>query len=91
MGFNTLEPYRWLQKTSHEAPPEGPVFLLTTMEELNSMDLSQLYWWSNVVYEDGEEIADRNKRYVVMEYNNYDDLKAAIAGAQYWAAEGRLV
>lgn len=90
-NFNTLEPYRWLQKTSHEAPPEGPVFLLTTMEELNSMDLSQLYWWSNVVYEDGEEIADRNKRYVVMEYNNYDDLKAAIAGAQYWAAEGRLV
>lgn len=90
-NFNTLEPYRWLQKTSHEAPPEGPVFLLTTMEELNSMDLSQLYWWSNVVYEDGEEIADRNKRYVVMEYNNYDDLKAAIAGAQSWAAEGRLV
>lgn len=86
--FNTLEPYEWLQKTSHAQPPEGPVFLLTTMEELQSMGLTQLYWWSDVVYEDGEEIADRNKRYVVMAYDTAADLQAAVAGAQSWAAEG---
>lgn len=87
--FNTLKPYQWLQKTSHAQPPEGPVFLLTTMEELNGMNLTQLYWWSDVVYEDGEEIEDRSKRYVVMSYESYADLQAAVAGAQSWEAEGR--
>lgn len=83
--FNTMVPYHWLQKTSHAQPPEGPVFLLTTMEELGTMDLSQLYWWSNVVYEDGEEQTNRSQRYIVMEYKDYDDMRAAIAGAQSWA------
>ena len=87
-NFNTLEPYEWLQKTSHVQPPEGPVFLLTTMEELQSMNLTQLYWWSDVVYEDGEEIADRNKHYVVMAYDSAAELQTAVAGAQSWAAEG---
>lgn len=86
--FNTLEPYVWLQKTSHATLPEEPVFLLTTMEELHNMGLTQLYWWSNVVYEDGDDI-DRDIRYVVMEYKSGDDMKAAVAGAQSWEAEGR--
>lgn len=85
--FNTMQPYEWLQKTDHAQPPEGPVFLLTTMEELNSMHLEQLYWWSNVVYEDGEEIADRTKRYIVMEYKDYNDMMAAVQGAQSWETE----
>ena len=88
--YNTMEPIQWLQKTSHAEPPEGTIFLLTTMEELNSMNLSQLYWWSNVVYEDGEEQTNRNVRYIVMEYKSYDDMMAAIAGAQSWAAEGKV-
>lgn len=87
-NFNTLEPSQWLQKTSHAQPPEGPVFLLTTMQELQSMNLTQLYWWSDVVYEDGEEIADRNKRYVVMAYDSAAELQTAVAGAQSWVAEG---
>ena len=52
------------------------------------MNLTQLYWWSDVVYEDGEEIADRNKRYVVMAYDSAAELQTAVAGAQSWAAEG---
>lgn len=88
--FNTLEPYEWLQKTSHAELPDDKIFLLTTMEELHHMGLSELYWWSNVVYQDGEDV-DMNVRYVVMEYKSGDDMKAAIAGAQSWAekdAEG---
>lgn len=82
--FNTMQPYQWLQKTSHGTPPEGQVFLLTTMDELGSMNLSQLYWWSNVVYEDGDEQENRAHRYVVMVYKNYDDMIAAVQGAQSW-------
>lgn len=81
--FNTMEPYQWLQKTSHADPPEGPVFLLTTSEELNSMGLSRLYWWSNVVYEDDEQaVEDRTRRYIVMAYPDYSDMMNAIHGAQ---------
>lgn len=89
--FNTMQPYQWLQKTSHAQPPEGKIFLLTTRDELGTMGLSNLYWWSTVVYEDDEQqITDRTKRYVVMEYSSYDDMMAAIAGAQSWAAEGKV-
>lgn len=87
--FNTMVPDHWLQKTSHSQPPEGKIFLLTTMDELGMMGLTDLYWWSTVVYEDDEqEITDRTKRYVVMEYSSYDDMMAAIQGAQSWAEEG---
>lgn len=85
--FNTLAPYQWLQKTSHTQPPEGPVFLLTTSEELQKMNLSRLYWWSNVVYEDGEEQTDRNKRYLVMAYDSADAMMNAIRGAQSEAGQ----
>lgn len=85
--FNTLAPYQWLQKTSHAQPPEGPVFLLTTSEELKGMNLSRLYWWSNVVYEDGEEQTDRNKRYIVMAYDSADAMMNAIRGAQSEAGQ----
>ena len=85
-NFNTMQPYEWLQKTSHANPPEGQIFLLTTMDELGSMNLSQLYWWSTVVYEDGDEQENRAHRYVVMVYKNYEDMMAAIHGAQSWAA-----
>ena len=85
-NFNTMQPYEWLQKTSHANPPEGQIFLLTTMDELGSMNLSQLYWWSTVVYEDGDEQENRAHRYVVMVYKNYEDMMAAIRGAQSWAA-----
>ena len=46
------------------------------------MNLSRLYWWSNVVYEDGEEQTDRNKRYLVMAYDSADAMMNAIRGAQ---------
>ena len=80
--FATLQPHQWLQKTSHAQPPEGPVFLLTTMDELGGMGLSELYWWSDVVYEDSDQaVPDRTKRYVVMAYENAADLQAAVQGA----------
>lgn len=82
--FNTMNPHTWLQKTSHSAPPEGSLFLLTTKEELETMNLSQLYWWSDVVYEDGEEQQDASKRYIVMQYSSYEDMMSAIQGAQSW-------
>lgn len=81
--LTTMEPFEWLQKSSHEQPPEGPVFLLTTRDELGQMEMSELYWWSTVVYEDGdEEVPDYTKRYVVMVYKNYEDMMAAVQGAQ---------
>ena len=83
--FNSMEVSHWLQKTSHANPPEGPVFLLTTLDELGNMGLSDLYWWSNVVYEDSEtEITDRTKRYIVMAYPDYNDMVSAVAGARSW-------
>lgn len=88
-NFNTMEPSQWLQKTSHAQPPEGKIFLLTTRDELGMVGLSDLYWWSTVVYEDDEQkITDRTKRYIVMEYSGYDDMMAAIQGAQSWAEAG---
>ena len=60
------------------------MFLLTTKEELESMNLSQLYWWSDVVYEEGEEQSDASKRYIVMQYSSYEDMMSAIEGAQSW-------
>lgn len=80
--FKTMEPYKWLQKTSHEQPPEGEIFLLTTRDELGYMGLSELYGWSTVVYEDTEENApDYTKRYVVMTYKSYEDMLTAVQGA----------
>lgn len=85
-NFNDMEPSHWLQKASHANPPEGKVFLLTTLDELNGMGLSRLYWWSNVVYEDDDQaIQNRTKRYVVMAYDSYDQMMTAIRNTQ---AEG---
>lgn len=67
--FNDMEINQWLQKTSHQQPPEGEVFILTTKEELESMNLSQLYWWSNVVYEeDDSQAVPEVGHYLVMTY-----------------------
>ena len=78
--------YEWLQKTSHIDPPEGPIFLLTTEEELDWMGLSQLYWWSNVVYDDSQALSQAG-HYLVMTYKNYDEMMNAIHGAQSWEQE----
>lgn len=86
--FNTMKPYKWLQKASHSEPPEGEVFIITTKEELESMNLSQLYWWSNVVYEeDDSQATSEVGHYLVMTYKNYDDMMNAIHGAQSWEQE----
>lgn len=81
--FNIMEPDQWLQKTSHEQKPEGQIFLLTSRWELERMGLSSLYWWSTVVYEEGERSGD----YLVMVYKDYDDMMNAIHGAQSWEQE----
>lgn len=87
-NFNTMKIYEWLQKTSHIDPPEGPIFLLTTEEELDWMGLSQLYWWSNVVYEeDDSQALSKDGHYLIMTYKDYDDMMNAIHGAQSWEQE----
>ena len=106
LDYHVLDPevqtYEWLQKTSHATPPEGEIFLLTSREELEGWNLSDLYWWSNVVYEEpveetppeteeDEEVLNPDKienHYLVMTYDSIDDLKAAITGAMSWAEEG---
>lgn len=86
--FNNMEINQWLQKSSHQQPPEGQMFLLTTQEELEKMGLSQLYWWSNVVYEeDDSQALSQAGHYLVMTYKNYDDMMNAIHGAQSWEQE----
>ena len=83
-----MKPYKWLQKASHSEPPEGEVFIITTKEELESMNLSQLYWWSNVVYEeDDSQATSEVGHYLVMTYKNYDEMMNAIHGAQSWEQE----
>lgn len=86
--FNDMEMHQWLQKSSHQQPPEGQVFLITTQEELEKMGLSQLYWWSNVVYaDDSSQWLSKVGHYLVMTYKNYDDMMNAIHGAQSWEQE----
>ena len=83
--FNTMESYQCLQKSSHQQPPEGEIFLITTREELKKMNLSQLYWWSNVVYEeDDSQALSKAGHYLIMTYQNYGDMMSAIQGAQSW-------
>lgn len=81
-SFSTMEATQWLQKASHKEPPKGEIFLLTTIEELERKDLSNLYWWSNVVYEDKEEHVGNEEHYLIMVYDSYDDMMNAIGGAR---------
>ena len=73
-----------LQKISHQTPPQGALFLLTTQAELEKMGLTNLYWWSDVVYEDSKEEYQPEQRYLVMAYDSFDDMMTAVQGAQSW-------
>lgn len=82
--FNTMITSPRLQKISHQTPPQGALFLLTTQAELEKMGLTNLYWWSDVVYEDSKEEYQPEQRYLVMAYDSFDDMMTAVQGAQSW-------
>ena len=69
--------YQWLQKSSHETPPQGKVFFLTTDQELEDIGLSALPAQSRVVYEDTEAVSKQG-RYLVLEYEDADALMTAV-------------
>ena len=77
--FHTMEPYQWLQKTSHTQPPEGEVFLLTTYQELNQMGLSWLLEHTEPAYEHlGWGIFPNEQQYVVFCYPSYEEMMTVI-------------
>lgn len=69
--------YEWLQKTSHENPPEGKIFLLTTDQELEEQKIPELPNVSKVVYEE-EEAISKSGRYIIMEYESAEEMMEAI-------------
>lgn len=69
--------YEWLQKTSHENPPEGKIFLLTTDQELEEQKIPELPNVSKVVYEE-EEAISKSGRYIIMEYESVEEMMEAI-------------
>lgn len=91
MDFNTPDKvYNWLQKTSHENPPEGMVFLLTTDKELEEMSLTNLLEMSDVVYQEDVAVSKQG-RYFVMEYDNVYDMMATIDAAKEEVSNGVAV
>lgn len=86
--FKTMDRvYEWLQKTEHQNPPEGEIFLLTTDQELEDMGLSELPSVSKVVYEETEQISDKGC-YIVMEYSSAEEMMAVIETVELGLEEG---
>lgn len=65
----SLFPY--LQLNTHNIPPVGEFFIITTNQELADGVLTELKELSKVVYDDGE--------YIVMTYDNYDLLNRLVS------------
>lgn len=86
--FKTMDRvYEWLQKTEHQNPPEGEIFLLTTDQELEDMGLAELPSVSKVVYEETEQISDKGC-YIVMEYSSAEKMMAVIETVELGLEEG---
>ena len=58
---------QWLQYTSHDTPPEGPLVLVTDKRELEKFGLEELYGAENMVYEN-------HSGYLVFDYDSYDEM-----------------
>lgn len=66
----------WLQSKEHQNIPEGQIFLLTTYDDLEHLNVLYMYEHSNVVYENTE--GD-----IVMLFDTYNDFLI-----DYWYAIG---
>lgn len=78
-NFNTMKPYKWLQKSSHEEPPKGRFFLLTTKEELERFGLQELYALSDIIYEENdEETISPYGHYLIISYKDFKQMETAI-------------
>lgn len=71
IDFSTGEALHWLQSKAHEQPPEGRVFVLAAMGELEEAGAAALADSSNRVYTDGE--------YVILDFENADAMKRAFS------------
>ena len=71
IDFSTGEALHWLQSKAHEQPPEGRVFVLATMGELEEAGAAALADSSNRVYTDGE--------YVILDFENVEAMKRAFS------------
>lgn len=81
--FTSLDLSQGLQEMSHQQPPEGKVFLITTRQELEILGLSELEDLSAVVYADQQETPPSPfGHYLVMEYSDTGAMQAAVAAAR---------
>lgn len=72
--FKELNVRHWLQSTSHEQPPEGEVFLLSTLGELEQMGLDPILNGPSVAFiEEGTW-----DPYVVLSYQSVEEMQAEI-------------
>lgn len=72
--FKELNIRQWLQSTSHAQPPEGEVFLLSTLGELEQMGLDSILNSPSVAFiEEGTW-----DPYVVLAYQSVEEMQAEI-------------
>ena len=72
--FKELNIRQWLQSTSHAQPPEGEVFLLSTLGELEQMGLDSILNGPSVAFiEEGAW-----DPYVVLDYQSVEEMQAEI-------------
>lgn len=68
------QPKQWLQYTSHNTPPEGPLVLVTDKGELEKSGLEDLYGAENMIYEN-------HSGYLVFDYDSYDEMVEQLKAA----------
>ena len=71
--LDVTESHAWLEKHSHEQPPEGKVFLLMTASELWGAHKESIRSDYNVYWDEND--------YLVMAFDSYDEMVTALQNA----------
>ena len=71
--LDVTEPHSWLEKHSHEQPPEGKVFLLMTASELWGAHKESIRSDYNVYWDEND--------YMIMAFDSYDEMVTALQNA----------
>ena len=71
--LDVTEPHSWLEKHSHQTPPKGKVFLLTTASELWGAHKESIRNDYNVYWDEND--------YLIMAFDSYDEMATALQNA----------
>lgn len=71
--LDVTEPHSWLEKHSHQTPPKGKVFLLTTASELWGAHKESIRNDYNVYWDEND--------YLIMAFDSYDEMVTALQNA----------